>query len=198
MSDDTRRSGPSLAEAASEFEQELVRFEELAANLARLTVTSEKTLQRARQGLDACAESEQRLAGNLVAFGRAMQAFQERQQRCMNSVLDSAKRIEARHLARKELLGRVGALGQRANDVTGPMERLSQGGVGAAELMTSMKDIATQLESVIAEAGEVAGAAQQAEWLDIARDVDLLKQQLQAARNKVLLAQRDMANRMPS
>src|SRR5688572_12315693 len=94
-----RKTQPSLAEAAAQFEAELERFEDLAAGLERQSVTSDKTLQRARQALEACAACEQTLAANLGAFVQAMQAFQERQQRCMVNVLESAKRIEQRHKA---------------------------------------------------------------------------------------------------
>jgi hypothetical protein len=188
----------SLAEAAALFEAELKHFEDLAAGLGRLGVNSDKTLQRARQGLEACAACEQTLAANLGAFVQAMQAFQERQQRCMVSVLESARRIEQRHKARQELLERVSQLGAQASGVTAPIEQLAESGADATKVLGSMEDVGKRLDAVIAEAAALASAAADDEWQDIARDVDTLKQQLQAARNKVLLTQRSVATRAPS
>jgi len=198
MSQSQKMAGRSLSEAAASFERELERFEQLASGLGQQGVTSEKTLQRARMALESCAECERALAAKLGAFVEAMQAFQQRQQRCMSSVLESAHRIEGRHKARQALLERVAELGRRAGDVTVPMEQLGQVGDDAARLLGSMKDIGEELDSVIAEAGVVAGAAESDEWLDIARDVEALKQRLQAARNKLLLTQRRVAARAPS
>jgi hypothetical protein len=198
MSDAEKKTEPSLAQVAALFEEELARFEDLAAGLGRLDVNSDKTLQRARQGLEACAACEQGLATNLGAFVQAMQAFQDRQQRCMASVLESAKHIEQRYKARQALLERVTQLGRQASGVTAPMEQLAESGADAAKVLGSMEDIGKRLDAVIAEASELASAAAKDEWQDIARDVDTLKQQLQAARNKVLLTQRSVASRAPS
>jgi len=198
MSHSPDKTHLSLAEVAASFERELERFEQLASTLVQQGVTSEKTLQRARVGLESCAECERVLAAKLGAFVEAMQAFQERQQRCMASVLESAHLIEARHKARQVLLERVAELGRRAGDVTVPMEKLGQDSADATRLLGSMQDIGAELDAVIAEAGVVVGAAHGDDWPDIARDVEALKQRLQAARNKLLLAQRRVAAGAPS
>ena len=66
------------------------------------------------------------------------------------------------------------------------------------ELLKSLEDVGALTEAVIAEADAVHKLAQDGDWQDIARDTDTLKQQLQSARNKVLVAQRNIAARAPS
>lgn len=66
------------------------------------------------------------------------------------------------------------------------------------ELFASMREVGSRLESVISDAEALAQTSQQADWTDIARDAQALKQQLQAVRNRVLLGQRKLATRAPS
>jgi hypothetical protein len=187
-----KNEGP-LTAASQALEDELRTFEELVEELARLHVNSDKTLQRARHSLEACSEFEQKLAGRLRAFAEAMQLMQAKQQECMKTALEHAQRIQQRNDARNALLERVNALGLRARDINAPMNELvadeaSHG--DAAHVLARIQDVGERLEAVIAEAAAVACAAKEEDWQDIARDADVLKQQLQSARNKVLVAQR--------
>ncbi|HVJ16116.1 MAG TPA: hypothetical protein VM686_11825 [Polyangiaceae bacterium] len=197
----TKKNEGPLTLAALALENELRTFEELVEDLARLHVNSDKTLQRARQNLEACAEFEQKLAGRLKAFAEAMQQMQAKQQDCMKSALEHAQRIQQRNDARNALLERVNALGLRARDINAPMNELvaDEAAHGDANhVLAKIQDVGERLEAVIVEATAVASAAKEEDWQDIARDADVLKQQLQSARNKVLVAQRNVASRAPS
>jgi hypothetical protein len=189
-----------LAAAAAALETELGRYEATSAELDSLPLTSDKTLQRARKVLEECAAHQERLAVLLPAFAQAMQVAQARQQECMEVTARGTAKIKTRFEERMALLERVALLGQSAQEINEPVAAVLEGGEekAPAELLKSLDEVGARTEAVIAEADAVQRAAQEGDWLDIARDADALKQQLQAARNKVLIAQRNVASRAPS
>ena len=64
--------------------------------------------------------------------------------------------------------------------------------------MKTLGEVAARTESVVAEAEALGADAVTDDWQDIAREATTLKQQLQSARNQILVAQRDVAGRTPS
>ncbi|MFO0741922.1 MAG: hypothetical protein U0270_38855 [Labilithrix sp.] len=193
------KNGP-LAAAAAALENELRRYEETSAELEKLALTSEKTLQRARKVLEECASHQEKLATLLPEFAQAMQAAQAKQQECMEVTARGTARIKERFEDRMALLERVAALGQKAQDINGPVAAVveTEGERTPAELLKALEEVGARTEAVIAEAASVHEAAEGADWQDIARDTDALRQQLQSARNKILVAQRNVAARAPS
>ncbi len=192
--------GP-LTSAAAALENELRHYEETVTELQKLPLTSDKTLQRARKVLEECAAHQEKLAVLLPEFAQAMHAAQVRQQQCMDMTAEGTTKIKTRFEERMALLERVAALGQRAQDINEPALAVMSGqeeNRSPTELLKSLEDVTTRTEAVIAEADAVHKLAQEGDWQDIARDTDALKQQLQSARNKVLVAQRNIAARAPS
>jgi hypothetical protein len=186
----------SLTNAAAALEAEVQRYEQTSAELSHLTLTSDKTLQRARKILEECAAHQERLAVLLPEFAQAMQAAQQRQQACIDETARSTAKIKARFAERMELLERVAALGQQARQINQPVTEVLSGDQKApAEVLQSLDEVGSRTEAAIADADVVLRAAQEGDWVDIARDAGVLKQQLQAARNKVLVAQRSIAGR---
>ena len=201
MSNTEKKGNGPLTVAAGALEAEIKRFEDLVAELGRLGVNSEKSLGRARQLLEEVAGYEQRLGTHLRELSLAMQRSQERQEVAMKQALENAERIRLRHETRSLLLERVNALGERARDINEPMAALSaeEGEPADAQVvLNSVKEVSVRLDQVIEEAASLAAAAREADWVDIGRDADVLKQQLQAARNKLQLAERSAAARAPS
>jgi hypothetical protein len=197
----TKKLEGPLSLAAAELEAELEAFQRLVSDLGRLHINSDKALDRARQHLEACSDFEQKLAGRLQVFAEAMQTLQARQQECMKSALDHAQRIQARNEARNALLARVNTLGLSARDINAPMDELMTDAAGrtdSALVLSKMQEVGERLQVVIAEASTLANLARDQDWQDIARDADTLKQELLGVRNKVLLAQRNVASRAPS
>lgn len=195
-----KNPGGPLALAAAALENELRRYDETAADLEKMALTSDKTLQRARKVLEECAAHQERLSTLLPEFAQAMQIAQAKQQECMETTARATARIKERFENRMALLERVAALGQRAQEINGPVAAVMEGDgeKKPAELLKSLEEVSARTEAVIAEASEVHAAAQSGDWQDIARDTDALRQQLQSARNKILVAQRSVAERAPS
>jgi len=183
-----------LVVAARLLADELERFETLSSELGRASINSEKSLLRARQGLEACAEHEAKLAESLRGFAQAMQQTQAAQLRCIEQAGAAAARIQERQLQRAELQQRLAALGQSAREVSAPVASLPEGASGmSSEMLGPLQEVERRLDAVIAEAGEVCSLAQRDDWSDLQRDTQALQQQLQALRNKILLLRRKVA-----
>jgi len=183
-----------LVLAARRLTDELERFEALSGELGRVAINSDKSLHRARQGLEECAEHEAKLADSLRGFAQAMQDTQAAQVRCMELASAAAVRVQQRQEQRTELQRRLAVLGQNAREVSAPVASLPEGSEGVSgDALGPLQEVERRLDAVIAEAGEVGDAAQRDDWNDLQRDTQALQQQLQALRNKVLLLRRKLA-----
>lgn len=188
-----------LSDASGRIEAELSRLEGLLHELGR-PVNSEKTLRRAGAALEECSVSEAQLATHLLDFGKAIQAIQQRQQRCMDLLGERAEQLRARHAERSALVERLASLGERTSQISQPLASLAGAGLSEVtpELMASISEVASRLETAIGDASEIATAARGSDWSDLARDADALKQQLQALKNSITLGQRKLASQAPS
>src|SRR5688500_5338733 len=82
----TPSSSPStIGELAATLEAETRAYVKTIAELERVEITTEKTMQRARRGLEQCAKHEENLARVLPQLARAMQAMQVEQQGCIDA-----------------------------------------------------------------------------------------------------------------
>lgn len=187
-----------LVIAARELTEQLGRFEAQSDELSRLTINSDKALQRARQGLEACSTHEGALARALRAFADAMQGVQTTQQRCVEVTATTAGRIAARQAERAELQSRLAALGESARQVSEPVTQLAGSGTEPSALIGSLQEVERRLEGVIAEAATLCDLARAGDWTDLERDTQGLREQLQALRNRVLLMRRKLADSAPS
>ena len=183
-----------LVVAARQLAEELERFESLSGELERMAINSEKSLQRARQGLEACAEHEAKLAERLRGFAQAMQETQAAQLRCIEQASAATGRIQERQAQRGELQRRLAVLGQKAREVSAPVASLPEGSTAVSgDMLGPLQEVERRLDAVIAEAGDVRSTAQREDWHDLQRDTQALEQQLQALRNKILLLRRKLA-----
>lgn len=195
----SRKPDTSLSKAAAALEAELAHFEDLLLDL-KSPVNSEKALQRARHRLEECSACEEKLAENLRAFAEAMQVMQARQQECMQLLGERAEGVQARFADRNTLVSRINQLGQQARAVAEPITSIDESAWSSPtpELLSSVAEMSSRLEAVIEEAAAVAASAKEADWADVARDADALRQQLTAMRGKLILGQRKLASRAPS
>lgn len=189
-----------LAKASAALEAELYEYEKFVAEVGRMDLNSEKTMQRAKTLLEDCAAGEVRMAERLQAFAAAVQDLQVRQQTCISEAVAAAQRIQDRIQNRSALLARFQSIGERARAMNEPVVALEakEGEANAQDLLTTLAEVAVRTESVITDADTLGADAQREDWLDIAREAATLKQQFQSARNKILVAQRQVAGRTPS
>jgi hypothetical protein len=183
-----------LVIAARQLASELERFETLSTELGRMVINSDKSLERARRGLEACAEHEGKVAQSLQAFAEALQQTQAAQLGCIEVARAAAGRVQERQAQRADLQRRLAELGQNAREVTAPMSSLPEGSAGmSSDMLGPLQEVERRLDAVIAEAGDVYHAAQRDDWNDLQRDTQALQHQLQALRNKMLLLRRKLA-----
>jgi chromosome segregation ATPase len=189
-----------LIAAARALTEHLTRFEETSLEVSRAPINSEKALARARKGLQECSEHEGRLAESLRSLASAMQGMQQQQQRCVEHTALAAERIRQRQDERLALQERLLKLGDNAREVSAPVQTLSEGAnaPGSTEAIAPLQEVVRRLEAVIAEAGEVTALARQGDWADLERDTHSLEQQLQSARNRVLIGLRKLVEDAPS
>jgi hypothetical protein len=189
-----------LAKAAAALEAELLEYEKFVSEVKRMSLNTEKSMHRAKDLLEHCAAGEHRMSERLQAFAAAMQDVQVRQQGCIAEAVAAAEKIQQRIQNRSSLLERFSALGERARSLNEPVAALEakEGDANAQDLLKTLGEVAERTESVVAEAETLGADAVADDWQDIAREATTLKQQLQSARNKILVAQRDVAGRTPS
>lgn len=186
-----------LLSAARALAENVSRFETLSQELSRLPVSSDKSLQRARQALQACSEHEAKHAQSLRAFAEAMQALQESQRHCMDVTAEAAARVQKRQEQRTLLEERLALLGASAREVSQPVAALF-GAPGEApgespDLMAPLAEVERRLDGVIGDASSLCDAARADEWHDLEHDTQSLREQLQALRNRVLIMRRKLS-----
>jgi len=189
---------PLLA-AARALAEDVSRFEDLSLELSRLDINSEKSLQRARSGLEACSTHETKLAASLRGFAEAMQVVQESQRRSMDMTAEAAARLRKRQQERGELQQRLIELGARAREVSEPVAQLfSSPAEGSPDLLAPLAEVERRLDAVIDDAAAVCDLARQGDWTDFERETQSLREQLQALRNRVMLMRRKLSSDAPS
>jgi predicted transcriptional regulator len=112
---------------------------------------------------------------NLV---EAVAAARQKQEADAAALMARAQEIAGRRSQINGLLQRMGALGQMAKEV---QELLKSG---------KIDDVQARMDQVAQTAGEIGRDAAEQEMEDLARQADVLRQQVLAARNKVGLLAR--------
>jgi len=101
-----RKRTDALIAAAEALESELGRCEQLASNLERERLDSEKNLRRAAQALGALSDVGTRLGEHLAALLAAIHEVRARQEALTTAVQTQAARIQQRSEALSALLQR--------------------------------------------------------------------------------------------
>lgn len=178
----TKADKPSeLAEAALALDRELRRFEELSGQAAKVKLNTEKNLERATEALTRAAESQDRIGAHVQELVKAVAAARQRQEQEAAALMARAKEIAARREQFGELLRKMGGLGQMAKEIQ--------------ELLKAdrrdLGEVQARMDKVAEGAAEIGRAAQEQEMEELARQAEVLRQQVMAAKNKLgLLAKK--------
>ena len=173
-----REDKPSeLAEAALALDRELQKFEDLAAQAGRLKLSSEKNLERATEALTRAAESQDRIRAHVQELVAAVAATRQRQESDAAALMERAQQIAARRKEFADVLQRMAGLGRMAKEV---QETLKGGS-------PDVEGIEPRMQQIAEEAAAIARMAQEKEMEDVARQAELLRQQILAAKNKIAL-----------
>src|SRR5258707_965517 len=166
-----KQATSELMEAATAFDDELARFGRLVEAARTGPLNSQKHLQRAARAFEQLAESEQRLGVAAQTLVGALQIARQRQEAQAQAIQGRAREIEARTTVAAELL-------QRYDAVVASLAKLR-------ERMGEVADIA----------GGLVASAREADFEDIARQADSLRQQIASVGQKVAAIERALSAR---
>ncbi|HET6148150.1 MAG TPA: hypothetical protein VFH68_11520 [Polyangia bacterium] len=198
-----REISPLLA-AAQAFDAELERFGYLVESARKGPLGSQKALERAAETLKEIADCEEQMQARARVLMAALGAAREQQEAQVALVSQRAEEVRERTSVYGELLRQFQALGQDAADLNAMAQRLSakkrDAGATASdmakdpELAAGLHELSDRMASVAAGAQDLATAARDADFEDVSRQADSLRQQLLAARNKVVLLHGSLAS----
>jgi hypothetical protein len=189
-------TSPLLA-AAEAFDSELERFGHLTDSARKGPLGSQKALEHAAELLKEIADCEEQMQGRARALMAALGTAREQQEAQAALVSQRAEEIRERTAVYGELLQRFQSLGGDAAELNGMGQRLStkqrESGATASEmardpeLAAGLRELSERMSGVAERAHALATAAREADFEDVSRQADSLRQQLLAARNKVVL-----------
>jgi chromosome segregation ATPase len=195
------RAEPSpLLAAAEAFDAELERFAHLTEAARHGSLGSQKALERAAEALKEIADCEEQMQAQARLLMAALGTAREQQERQAALAAQRAEEVRERTAVYGELLKRFQALGAEAADLNAMGQSLSarkpDAGAAAARdpaFANGLRDLAQRMGEVADHAQGLLTAARDADFEDVARQAESLRQQLLAARNKVQLLHGSLA-----
>src|SRR6266566_9786708 len=189
-----------LLRAAAAFDEELARFGRLVEAARTGPLNSQKHLQRAARAFEEVGESEKRLGETAQSLVAALQAARAEQEVQAKALQGRAKEIEARTAVAADLLERYGAVGQKAGELnTLVLELAAKKTNGSSEpdasIISALAALRARMGDVADTAAGLVSLAREADFDDIARQADSLRQQIIAVGQKVAAIERALAGR---
>jgi hypothetical protein len=200
MSGRKDRAEPSpLLAAAEAFDAELERFARLTESARHGSLSSQKALERAAESLKEIADCEEQMQAQARLLMAALGTAREQQEKQAELASQRAEEVRERTVVYGDLLKRFQALGAEAAELNTMGQSLSarrpagDAAGSGAELArdpvfaSGLRDLSQRMTEVADHAQGLMTAARDADFEDVARQAESLRQQLLAARNKVSL-----------
>lgn len=173
-----QESKSELINAAASLDTELVRFEEATVSFRKLSLNSQKNLERATKMLTDLADVEATLGQQVQVLVTAISQVRDRQMAQVELVRTKADEINTRTVAFQALLEQFKGLGV---DAAGLNEKLTASAAAGAPLL----DLHAEMGELAAKAQGLAEIAKGQDFEDLARQADGLRQQILSARSKL-------------
>ena len=203
-----------LVAAAEAFDESLRRFAALADGLRSTSLDSSHGLGRAADALKEVADCEEDLQAQARTLIAALTTAREAQEAQSELVRTRALEIQARSGEYAALLGRFEAIGVEAAELNTVTQRLaSQRKIGerlgdrsgeqglsegdVSSLLSELGDIEERMAGVVTTSEGLANDARSADFGDLHRKTDALRQQLLAARNRIGLLKEALVKAVP-
>jgi len=199
-----------LVAAAEAFDESLGRFAALAAGLRSTSLDSSHGLGRAADALKEVADCEEDLQSRARTLIAALGTAREAQEGQAELVRNRALEIQARSGEYAALLGRFEAIGVDAAELNAVTQRLaSQRKIGektadqglsegdVSSLLSELGEIEERMSAVVTTSEGLANDARSADFGDLHRKTDALRQQLLAARNRIGLLKDALVKAVP-
>lgn len=190
-----------LVAAAAAVDQELREYDELAREAQRIVLDGEKSLARAARVLAASTTRQPQIQEKLQTLVTEIEAARVRQQASLDALVDVSRALEARATDFDGLMRRFADVGQSAQSIhklTSELAALKASGAPENQLLDGLRKLEDEMTVVVADAGNLAKDAEDQGWPEISRQADAVRQQVNAAKNKLSLAYKTVAARAPS
>lgn len=184
MSNKLRLVKSDFLQAAEAFDSELEGFYRLVDATLRGPLNSVKHLERAANSLNQVADCEQRLSAASQVLSAAIANGHAQQLEQAQRLQERAQLISLRTSQFHQLMEGYRTLGAAAtalNTATLEFGRKKKEAGASAELVQEFQSLQGQMLKVAQTAQELVEAARGAEFEDIARQIDAIRQQLVAA-----------------
>jgi chromosome segregation ATPase len=195
-------AGP-LVSAAEAFEGSLVRFAALAQALGAARLDSQRGLERAAEVLQGVADCEQELQADAQGLTAALAQVRTQQQQQADAISARAQELKERTEVFAGLMSRFEALGRDTAALNATAQELAAGKrtademVRDAALLTGLDDLQARMTTATAVAEALTADARSADFDDLSRRVDSLRQQILATRNKLGLLREALGRAAP-
>ncbi|RPH72365.1 MAG: hypothetical protein EHM78_03380 [Myxococcaceae bacterium] len=169
-----------LVDAATALEGTLRRLREAVERSLHGSLTTRKQIERTAAALGALGPLEAEIGVQARALVGAIDRSRRMQEDLTSKAHARALELQARSAELQFLMDALGQLGQETHRVAGSFEgQTSPEGLAAA---------AVELDALVARARELAEQAGTRGFEDVRRQVESLRQQLSAARNRLTLS----------
>jgi len=192
-----------LVASAQAFDETLKRFAALAAGLHKGALDSQRNLERAAEALKEVAGCEEELQAHAQALMAALGAARDAQQTQAEVVRVRALEIQARTEELARLMRGFEAIGKDAAALNASAQQLAARKrtpdemVKDGELLAGLDELQERMTAVLTSGEKLAADARGADFEDLSRKVDSLRQQILAARNKIGLLKEALVRAAP-
>jgi hypothetical protein len=196
-------SDSPLVAAAEAFDATLKRFAALADGLRKGTLDSQRNLERAAEALKEVAGCEEELQVHAQALMTALGGARDAQQAQAEAIRVRALEIQARSEELARLMRGFEAIGKDAAALNASAQQLAARKrtademVKDGELLAGLDELQERMTAVLGGGEQLAADARRADFEDLSRKVDSLRQQILAARNKIGLLKEALLRAAP-
>ena len=196
-----KRAASDLMAAALAFDEALERFGKLAEAAGQGPLDSQENLQRAARMFDDIGASEKTLSQAAQTLVTALDSARQTQESHAAAIQRLAALIEERSSVAAGLLRRYGAMGEKAADLNRLALRIAArnangGRTEDGELLPALGELRARMAEVADGAKSLTAAAQEADFEDIARQAESLREQIMAADDKVAGIEKSLTSRL--
>jgi chromosome segregation ATPase len=200
------RSKPAdspLVASAEAFDGTLKRFAALAEGLRKGKLDSQRNLERAAETLKDVAACEEELQAHAQALMAALGAARDAQQAQAEAIRVRALEIQARSEELAGLMRGFEAIGKDAAALNASAQQLAARKrtpdemIKDGELLAGLDELQERMNAVLAAGEKLAADARGADFEDLSRKVDSLRQQILAARNKISMLKEALVRATP-
>jgi chromosome segregation ATPase len=199
----------ALVDAANAFDHSLRRFADLVDVLSKAKLNSRHGLERAAEGLSELARCEGNLQAQAQALVGALGAARDAQQAQTEVVRARALEIQQRTGEYAAIMGRFEALGSDAAELNAMAQQLAgRRSAGDTDqpvregelpsLLSALNELQERTSAVASTGASLAADARAADFEELFRKVDSLRQQLLATRDRIGVLKESLVRIVPT